>query len=198
MYGITEAGIFGMECEQHRMHALDDTLVFEVVDDDNRPVPAGETGQKMLLINLWMRTQPIIRYEIDDMLAVSSERCPCGRPYPVLQTVEGRQDDILRLPAAEGGEVSVHLMHFRSPLAKERAVRQYEVVHRDDEILVRIVAARDATAEDVERRVSHALRSSLASAGAGRLSLRVELVDVIERDAQRMSKLKLVRSERRS
>ena len=40
-----------------------------------------------------------------------------------------------------------------------------------------------------------AVRSQLEGAGAQPPPLRVELVDAIERDPERMSKLKLVRSE---
>lgn len=195
MYGITEAGIFGMECEQHRLHAMDDTFIFEVVDDDNRPVPTGEAGAKLLITNLTLRTQPLIRYEVDDMVTVSPDPCPCGRPFPVLQSVEGRSDDILRLPDRKGGNVSVHPMRFRSPLAAERDVRQYQVIHRREGITLRIVPARQAAREALERHLNETISRELSSAGADPPPVNVEFVEKIERETERMSKLKLVRSE---
>lgn len=195
MYGITEAGIFAMECEQHRLHAIDDEFIFEVVDEENNPVPAGEAGRKLLITNLYMRTQPLIRYEVGDMIAVSPEACPCGRPFPVLESVEGRSDDVLYLPDGRGGELPVHPMHFRSPLAADKGVRQYEVIQRQDDILVRVVPARGADAAELKHRVMSVLRDELEAAGVAPPPLEVELVDTIERDPERMSKLKLVRSE---
>jgi phenylacetate-coenzyme A ligase PaaK-like adenylate-forming protein len=195
MYGITEAGMFGLECEQHRLHAMDDEFIFEVVDEDNRPVAPGEPGHKVLITNLFMRTQPLIRYEVGDMVAVSAEPCPCGRPFPVLQAVEGRSDDVLHLPAADGGDVAVHPMHFRSPLAAEEGVRQYEVVQREGDILIRIVPSSAAKRDQLPRRLEKVLRESLQSAGAEPPPLTIELISAIERDPQTMSKLKLVRSE---
>jgi phenylacetate-CoA ligase len=166
-----------------------------VVDDEYRPTPPGEKGSKLLLTNLFMRTQPLIRYEIDDMITVDPHACPCGRPFPVLKTVDGRSDESLRLSDGRGGEVSVHPMHFRSPLGAERDVRQYQVVQRTAEILLQIVPAEGADRTAVERRLVSTLEEKLVSAGAGLPTLRVEFVDEIERDPEKMSKLKLVRSE---
>lgn len=71
-YGVTEVGLFGAECEQHRgIHAFDDLFIFEVVDDDYRAVPEGETGTRILVTNLFARTQPLVRYEVTDMIAVA-------------------------------------------------------------------------------------------------------------------------------
>jgi phenylacetate-coenzyme A ligase PaaK-like adenylate-forming protein len=35
------------------------------------------------------RTQPLIRYEISDMLRVSNEKYECGRPVRCLEEIEG-------------------------------------------------------------------------------------------------------------
>jgi phenylacetate-CoA ligase len=51
------------------------------------------------------------------MVAVSGERCPCGRPFRLLAAIEGRNDDILYLPAAAGGTAAVHPLALRSALA---------------------------------------------------------------------------------
>ena len=45
LYATTE-GLFGCECERHDgIHLFDDASVVENVDEDNRPVPAGEPGR---------------------------------------------------------------------------------------------------------------------------------------------------------
>lgn len=195
-YGITEVGLFGNDCEYHRgLHAFDDLFIFEVVDDDDQPVPVGETGRKLLVTNLFNYTQPLIRYEITDMIAVSPEPCPCGRPFPLLKAVEGRSDDILYLADGSGGTVPVHPMHFRSPLAAAAEVRQYQVVQRADEILLTVVPSQGATAEVIRESVLPKIAERLRGAGAEPPDLRVEVVDAIERNPDTMSKLKLIRSE---
>ncbi len=195
-YGITEVGLFGNDCEYHRgIHAFDDLFIFEVVDEAGRPVAAGEAGYHLLVTNLFDYTQPLIRYEITDMIAVNPEPCPCGRPFPLIESIEGRSDDILYLSDGIGGEVPVHPMHFRSPMAAARDVRQYQVVQRAESILLRIVLSDGANRDHTRRRLSAALDQKLRQAGAEPPTLEFEFVDAIERDPQTMSKLKLVSSE---
>ena len=197
MYAVTEAGMLGMECERHHVHLLDDETLFEVVDEDNRPVPPDEPGHKLLITSLYRRTQPLIRYEISDMVTLSSEPCSCGRPLPVLRSLEGRSDDILYLADGKGGEVPVHPAHFRSPFAVETEVREYQVIQREREILVRVVPADEANRTVLRDRVASRLKQELRLAGAAPPQLCVEMVEAIARDPAKRSKLQLVSSELR-
>jgi phenylacetate-CoA ligase len=65
-YGMTEAGIvFGTDCPYHcGIHIFEDLFIVEVVDENNRPVPDGSPGHKLLITNLFNYTQPLIRYEV--------------------------------------------------------------------------------------------------------------------------------------
>jgi phenylacetate-coenzyme A ligase PaaK-like adenylate-forming protein len=118
LYAMTEAGILGSHCDHHSgIHLFEDQAIVEVVDEQGRPVPDGQVGHKLLVTNLVLRTQPLIRYEVSDMVAVAGERCPCGRPFRLLRAIEGRNDDILYLPAAAGGTAAVHPLALRTALA---------------------------------------------------------------------------------
>src|SRR5205814_955593 len=59
-------------------HVNSDLALFEVVDDDYRPVPAGTPGTRVLVTNLVNLVQPLIRYEIGDVVTLSPRPCPCG------------------------------------------------------------------------------------------------------------------------
>ena len=73
--------------------------------------------ERLLITNLFMKTQPVIRYEVTDMVRLDPDPCPCGRPTRTVSAIEGRSDDILELPADAGGTVRIHPIHLRSPLA---------------------------------------------------------------------------------
>jgi phenylacetate-CoA ligase len=92
MYATTEGGIMAMECQEHRgLHLFEDLVIVEVVDAHNRPVPPGVYGEKVLLTVLFSRTQPLIRYEVTDRVSLSSRaHCLCGRPFALLEGIEGR------------------------------------------------------------------------------------------------------------
>jgi phenylacetate-coenzyme A ligase PaaK-like adenylate-forming protein len=195
-YGITEVGIFGSDCPEHRgIHAFEDALIFEVVDEHRRPVPAGEQGRMLLLTNLYNRTQPLIRYEVTDMITAVAEQCPCGRPFRLVGKVAGRCDDILELPDGRGGHVEVHPIALRAALGAVPEVREYQVLQLAEAIDVRVVASPEVAGEALATRVRNALREGLARSGAEPPQLRIEFADRIDRDPAEMGKLKLVRSK---
>jgi phenylacetate-CoA ligase len=62
LYSSTECGL-AAECDQHRgMHLMEDLVIVEVVDQNNRPVPPGVYGDKLLITVLFKHTQPLISY----------------------------------------------------------------------------------------------------------------------------------------
>src|SRR3989304_3322702 len=94
------------------MHFFEDLVIAENVDERYRPVPPGEYGAKLLITTLFSRTQPIIRYELNDSVRVSTEAHECGLPFAVLDSVQGRVEDALHLPAMAGGTVAVQPLVF--------------------------------------------------------------------------------------
>jgi len=194
-YGMTEVASFGTECTEHRgIHAFEDLFLFEVVDDEYRPVPDGTAGRKLLITNLFNYTQPLIRYEVSDMLTVTSEPCPCGRPLRLVTGIDGRSDDILYLPDASGKPIPVHPVHFWISIDAVPEVKDFQVVQEAGGIHVRAVLRGSATQELVTRRIVEELSRRLASLGAVITAIRVEITGEIARDAQRMGKHKVVLS----
>lgn len=92
-YGSVENVILATECEAGNLHSNPDFGILEVVDAEGHPVGAGIEG-KIVGTGLLNRTQPLIRYDIGDLGAWSSEDCPCGRRHlPRMQGVVGRLED---------------------------------------------------------------------------------------------------------
>jgi putative adenylate-forming enzyme len=114
VYAATEPAGIASECEQHRgMHLFEDLVITEVVDENNKPVPPGVYGHKVLVTVLFSRTMPLIRYEMSDSVKpATSPRCSCGRPFALIDGIQGRAEDVLRLPATSGGQVSVQPIVF--------------------------------------------------------------------------------------
>lgn len=199
IYGMTEVGILiGSDCSFHRgIHAFEDLFIVEVVDEQNRAVPDGSLGYKLLITNLFNFTQPLIRYEVSDMITMATESCPCGRPLRLIAMVEGRSDDIIYLQGPEGRAVLVHPIHFRSPMAAFHEIKQYQVVHKEDEIHLSVILQEGASGEKVAGKLREKLRGNLKSLGAKCPDIHVQFVDRIERDPRQMGKLKLIKSKAR-
>lgn len=191
--GLTETGITATDCSEHAgLHVYEDLCIYEVVDEENRPVPAGQPGHKVLVTNLYNRTQPFIRFEITDLVTMSDEPCACGRTFRRITAMEGRSDDILELPAVRGGTLPVHPIHLRSPLAAMPAVAQYQIVQEADRLEVTLALARGAEPTTIATEVERALGAKLAGLGVAPIALRVRVVSEIEREAG-AGKFKLVK-----
>jgi phenylacetate-CoA ligase len=98
-----------------------DMCLAELVDQDNRPVPAGTPSAKVLLTNLYNHTQPLIRYELTDRFT----RQPADPGHGQLHaTVDGRADDTFRYGTVAVDPLVIRTVMVRTPAALEYQVRQ--------------------------------------------------------------------------
>ena len=97
LYGSEETDGLAGSCEHHAgLHFMDDRFVLELLDQhSDEPVKEGETGTAVIT-SLYAKGTPLIRYRLGDRIRKISDRCECGRPWPLL-TVQGRSDDALFL-----------------------------------------------------------------------------------------------------
>jgi phenylacetate-CoA ligase len=182
IYGATEANVIGMECPwTNGVHVAEDLLVVEVVDENDRPVPPGTAGHKVLVTTLFNRTLPFIRYELSDIAVIADGPCPCGRPHLRLASLQGRREDVLTLPGRNGGRVSVHALQLQAPLLRIPAIRQYQVSPQPGSLLVRVVLRDVASASDVLPVAKRAIALELDRLGATVEALTVDAVDEIRR-----------------
>ena len=114
VYGATETSGIAAECtEHHGLHIFEDLVIVEVVDNNNQPVPHGTYGSKVLVTVLFSRTLPLIRYEMSDSVSFAQQQsCPCGRPFVLIEGIQGREQDALRFPGKDGGAVTVQPIVF--------------------------------------------------------------------------------------
>jgi phenylacetate-coenzyme A ligase PaaK-like adenylate-forming protein len=198
LYGTTES-IYAGDCEHRQgMHVFEDLGLMDVVDEHGEPVPEGVTGAKLLVTSFIKRTQPLLRYEISDMVTRTAAPCPCGRPFARMLSVEGRSDEVLRMEGAGGRTVAVHPLTLRSPMSALPGLRQYKIVHDDDGLHVLLVVRDAVPGEEICRRVDATLRSELLAAGVASPRLEVAVVAELPREQAHSGKFKVVESRVRS
>ncbi len=188
-YLTTEAGFVAIECPAHEgLHVLEDHVVVEVVDDDGRPVAAGDVGTRVLLSVLGSRTLPLLRYELEDVATEAVGACPCGRRTGRLRSVAGVPRRLLRLPGAGGGVVDVHPVVVTAVL-DAAPVQGWQVVHDRAHVRALVVGASPDSAVELET----ALRSALAGAGADPSAVHLARVERISRAASGKAALVVAR-----
>ena len=128
---------------------------------------------------LFSRTQPLIRCEMSDSVAVSMASCPCGRPFALLAGVQGRSEETLHLPDATGVLIDVRPNAFHRVLETVEA-RGWQVAHGKRGI--RVLLAGAAAAVDVAS-VEAKIRAALVETHAMPPPISVELVVAIHKTA---------------
>lgn len=144
-YGSREVGAIAGECSAGRKHVFIMNNLVEVLNDANEPVDDGEEG-KLIITNLHNFSMPLIRYEIGDTGAMSSEHCVCGSLLPILKQLTGRITDHFRLQNGDQvhGEFFTHLFYFRD------WVNQFQVEQVDyDHLRISIVCGAKVKDSDV-------------------------------------------------
>lgn len=135
-YGSREFTLLAAECDRHEgLHLSVENYLFEVLDDDGRPTPAGQEGN-LVITDFFNYGMPFIRYANGDRAVAGWGTCSCGRGLPLLKEVVGRQLDVLQTPDGRRvpGEFFPHL------LKEFPAVRRFQVVQETpDRIQLRVV-----------------------------------------------------------
>jgi phenylacetate-coenzyme A ligase PaaK-like adenylate-forming protein len=180
-YGATESGgALAAETSDHSgLYLFEDNVIFEVVDEQYRPVPPGAYGDKVLITTLFGRTQPLIRYELRDSVRLATQPSGIEWPFARIDGIQGRTEDFLRLPAVSGGEVAVHPITFHHVL-DSLPVSGWQVVQEKDGLRVLLSGALNG-ANDTQ--VVDAITRNLTAQNVLAPQISVQHVDVIPKNA---------------
>jgi len=162
-YGTREVGLVAMECDRHEgLHVNAYDLLVEL-----EPAADGPAGMyKVLVTKLNEYAMPLIRYELGDLVSGHLRLCSCGRGYPLIDHVTGRQVSVLRqkdgTPIA--GEVFVALLDYQP-------VRRYRVVQQADYSVRIEIVPDDGYGPEAEATITKHVRAIIGD----QLPLRIEL-----------------------
>lgn len=88
-------GQMASACKYGHLHINEDLVFIELYDEDNKLITeCNVIGHKMIITNLVNYSQPLIRYEMNDMIILDS-KCPCGSNFRRIKKVLGRHDDLI-------------------------------------------------------------------------------------------------------
>lgn len=170
-YSASEALPLALPCRRGRQHVNADWYILEPVDEARRPVPPGRRSASALVTNLANFVQPLIRYELGDSITIGAQPCPCSSPLPTVE-VEGRTDDVLKLPSPGAGWVELLPMALATVVEETPGVHRFQVLQTAPAALtVRLEPGPDAALSDVWGRVSGRLRGYLDQQGLPAVAL---------------------------
>ncbi|MEO0288523.1 MAG: F390 synthetase-related protein [candidate division WOR-3 bacterium] len=136
IYKATE-GPIGITCEKENLHINEDLVYVETLNKDLTETPVGKPCENLVITDLHKRVQPIIRYNLNDVITISQKKCSCGSNFRVIESIVGRNDHLFY-----GEKIDRHGLQFISPDYISRAIittsekiEEYQVFEKNPEKL---------------------------------------------------------------
>ena len=125
-------GQIASACGHGTLHINEDMVIVELRDEKGDIVDQpGVVAKHMYVTNLVNVAQPLIRYEMNDLIALGKP-CACGSKFRTIDHILGRNDDILYFKNTEGKIQTVFPDLFsRWIITTCDAIREYQVIQND-------------------------------------------------------------------
>jgi phenylacetate-CoA ligase len=174
-YGQTERVCLAGECESDtRLHIFPQYGITEILDENGEPI--RETGRlgEVVATGFLNPAMPLIRYRTGDIAVVSTELCTCGRPYDLIERIEGRLQEFI--VSNTGRYVSMTAINMHSPVFDN--VYQFRFRQSVPGTIVLLVVPKRSYEKGIDE---PAIRDELAPKLGPDFDLAIEIVDQIPR-----------------
>ena len=95
-YGTNEFGTIATQCAARSgLHIFEDAFIAELLDAENKPVEAGDTGS-LTVTTLFKYAAPMIRFNTNDTFHAVEGDCPCGGTHRRISGMLGRADHMIK------------------------------------------------------------------------------------------------------
>lgn len=170
-YGARDGGIIAYQCKAGSMHAFSGNCYLEVVDPiTHMPLNNGHAGA-LLVTDLHNTVMPRLRYQIGDVVALSDSACSCNLPFPLLASIDGREDDMF---LSRNGQY-VHGHYFNHIVRNMDSFRTFQIVqHEPERLSLRLVKEPERFLPADEAKLLAGIRAAL-----GQVSIHVSYVETI-------------------
>lgn len=164
IYGLTEIygpGI-GINCSYDTgIHYWDDYIYIEIIDPQTgKNVPDGELGE-VVITTLVKEGAPLIRYRTHDLSRIIPGTCPCQSPYPRLDTIMGRTDDMMKIKGVNVFPSQIEEILKEFPEASSEY--QIRISHLDGKDTMRIYVETNGSIDflDLSKRIAARVKSKI-------------------------------------
>lgn len=150
-YASTEMSTAFTECE-HGVggHHHPELIIVEVLDDENKPVKEGESGE-LTITTIGVEAMPLIRFKTGDIVKLHANPCACGRNTLRVGPVVGRKQQMIKYkgttlypPAMNDvlndfGNIDNYLIQiYTNDLGTDEIVIKIAVSEPSDEFLIEV------------------------------------------------------------
>jgi putative adenylate-forming enzyme len=140
IYKCTE-GPIAISCKHGQLHINEDLVLVETLNNDGTITSPGQPCQKLIVTDLHKKSQPIIRYALNDIITISPGMCKCGSCFRVIENIQGRADDLFWAKNIITNEWQYIFPDYisRAIISASEDINEYQAIQSTpDDVLVRI------------------------------------------------------------
>jgi phenylacetate-CoA ligase len=123
-------------------------------------LPDGEQGE-IVITTFREEAAPLIRYRTHDISRIIPGTCPCGSPFPRLDRIVGRSDDMIKVKGTNiyPAQVEEILRNIEGFSSEYRIILDNEDLR--DRMIVQAEAFEGTDREELEKELERACKSGL-------------------------------------
>jgi putative adenylate-forming enzyme len=154
-------GAIAITCRYGKLHVNEDIVAIQLLNKDGSPTIPGNPCQRLIITDLHKSTLPIIRYELNDIITLSTEKCPCGSHFRVIEKIQGRADDLLW--GLRKTDRSRHFIYqdyiSRNIISVSDRIAEFQAIQKDYDHLVLRIQLDPSTGENEKNKIEEELIS---------------------------------------
>lgn len=171
-YGCAEQVVFASQCEKGTYHIHPEYGIVEFLNEDGSIAKPGKPA-RLICTGFTNLAMPLIRYDIGDTGVMSDKKCSCNRPFPVIEKIVGRTDDILVMLDGR------HVGRLDPVFKGLKSIKESQIIQEDfDKVLLKIVPSSNFQEKEAQSIVWE-LKKRLSI----QTDIKVEIVPEIPRSA---------------
>lgn len=159
-YGSAERVCYIHTCEKGSYHILPEYGLTELL-----PADGQQDTFRLVATGFWNLAMPLIRYDIGDLVQSKQGTCACGRAFPMIQRIVGREGTYIKTPSGRilGAMAIEYILArvlysmYKMPILEGQIIQE-----ADNLIVLEFVAMQSFTDEDQQRLLA-LLREELPS-----------------------------------
>ena len=156
VYQCTE-GFLAATCKEGTLHFNEDYLIIE-----KHYLNAEKTKFHPIITDLLRTSQPVIRYELNDIITIQNG-CKCGSRMLAIASIEGRSDDMLVFTNDQHQEIKLFPDWFRKTIVlSDENISDYCLIQTNLKMLELYIKSKNSLSYDL---ASKAILESLKSHG---------------------------------
>ncbi|MBN1683704.1 hypothetical protein JW865_09155 [Candidatus Bathyarchaeota archaeon] len=155
-------GSIGLTCKKGSLHINEDLVNLQLYNKDGSLTEPSNPCFQSIVTDLHKKSQPIIRFKLNDIITISPEKCQCGSSFRVIDQIMGRADDLLWGERKDTNELQYIFPDYvrRAIISSSEDIEEYQAIQKNfTDVLVRLLIKKEADKEIITEKIQEKIKN---------------------------------------